>query len=261
MSGWACSDCLIQAAVGSHCLDCAHAAQRDIKTRVKIANSKQPALVTMVIIALNVASFLWVAAGDSGTIIGGFNGRPSDRQAELGLNRTLLMLHNDWYQLVTNGFLHFGVLHLAFNMYLLYALGNMLEPVLGRIKFTLLYFAALLGGSAGVLLLTQIGSGGISGGASGAVFGLMGAATIAMHRQGINIMQTPIGRLLLLNLVLTFLISGISIGGHLGGLVAGTICGTVMLPPRWKPIAEWVKYTMPVLVIFASIAFSVWRVS
>ena len=259
----ACSECLVQATVGSHCLDCVRASQPDIKTRVKIANSKQPALVTLVLIAINVSIFLWVAAEDASTVLGGFGGggQISKRQFDLGLNRTVLHTYHDWYQLVSSGFLHFGVIHLAFNMYLLYALGNMLEPVLGRVKFALLYFAALLGGSAGVLLLTPMNDFAITGGASGAVFGLMGAAAIAMHRQGVNILQTPIGRLLLLNLVFTFVISGVSIGGHLGGLVAGTACGAVMLAPKWKPIPEWVKYAMPTAVIVFSIATSVWRVS
>jgi membrane associated rhomboid family serine protease len=217
-----------------------------------------------VIIAINVAVFFWVAAGDSSTILSAFGGsQPSTRQIELGLNRGVMVVtpDHDWYRLVTSGFLHFGLIHIAFNMYLLYLLGNLLEPALGRVRFALLYFAALLGGSAGVLLLSSPRDFGISGGASGAVFGLMGAATIALYRQGVNILQTPIGRLLVINLVFTFLVPNIAIGGHLGGLVAGTICGAVMLAPKWKPVPNWVTYAAPVIVIVVALAISYWSVT
>ena len=162
---------------------------------------------------------------------------------------------HEWYRLVSSGFLHFGILHLALNMYLLYLLGQMLEPELGRTRFALLYFAALLGGSLGVVLL---GGGSISGGASGAVFGLMGAATLSMYRRGINIMQTGIGRTLAINLVLTLLLNKyISVGGHLGGVVAGGICGAVMMAPKWKPVPVWATYAAPLAVGVLSVVASI----
>lgn len=270
----ACSDCLIQAQVGSHCVDCAKAARPDVKTRIQYASAKQFALVTNVIIAINVAVFLWVAADDVATIGNGLGGGGgvSKLQFDLGLNR-LVLKHgvdssgrlgngdsNEWYRLVTSGFLHFGILHILLNMYLLYLLGQLLERELGRTKFALLYLASLLGGSAGVLLFTDQG---ISGGASGAVFGLMGAAAISMHRKGINIFQTGIGRTLVLNLAITFLLGnslGISIGGHIGGVVAGAICGVVMLAPKWKPFPQWATYAAPVAVSVLAVVISVVRV-
>ncbi len=270
----ACSDCLIQAQVGSHCLDCSKAAQPDIKTRIKYANAKQFTLITNIIIALNVAVFVWVAAADVETISGGLGGGggTSKLQFDLGLNRTVLQLGVDfpntinsdhsyqWYRLVTSGFLHFGILHILLNMYLLYLLGQLLERSLGRTRFALLYTASLLGGSAGVLLFTDQG---ISGGASGAVFGLMGAAAISMHRQGINILNTGIGRTLAINLLITFVLGsslGISIGGHLGGVAAGAICGVVMMAPKWKPFPKWATYAAPIAVSVLSIVISVVRV-
>src|SRR5262245_61704208 len=251
----ACSDCLVQATVGSHCVDCVRQAQPNVRERVKMANARQPVLVTMIIIAINVAVFAWVAVGDASTIFSGFGGgHPSERQVQLGLSRGIMVLtpDHDWYRLITNGFLHFGVIHIAFNMYLLWLLGNLLEPALGRVKFALLYFASLLGGSAGVLILSGVFDPSISGGASGAVFGLMGAAAIAMHQRGANIFQTPIGRLLILNLVLTFLIPNISKGGHVGGLIAGTICGAIMLAPNWKRVSNWARYATPIIVMLVS---------
>jgi membrane associated rhomboid family serine protease len=252
----ACSDCLIQATVGSHCLDCAKAAQPDIKTRVKYASAKQPTLVTFVLIAINAAVFVYVGAKDSGTLGGGFgrNGSVSQQQFDLGLNREVLHNTHHWYTLVTSGFLHFGVLHILLNMYLLYLLGQILERSLGRTRFTLLYFASLLGGSLGVLVVNDHS---ITGGASGAVFGLMAAAALSMHRQGINILQTGIGRTLALNLVLTFIIGGISIGGHLGGVVAGGVCSLAMMAPRWKPVPKWATYAAPIAVGLISVVASV----
>lgn len=265
----ACSDCLIQAQVGSHCLACAKAALPDVKTRIKYANAKQLTLVTNAIIAINVAVFIWVAAGDSASLSGS---GPTERQFEIGLNRIQLReglryardsdaaSPHEWYRLLTSGFLHFGIIHILLNMYLLYLLGQLLERSLGRLRFSMLYAASLLGGSAGVLLLTDSG---ITGGASGAVFGLMGAAAISMHREGINIMNTGIGRTLAINLVITFVLGsslGISIGGHIGGLVAGTICGVVMLAPKWKPFPKWATYATPVAVSFAAVVISVIRV-
>jgi len=258
----ACSDCLVQAAVGSHCLDCVKKAQPDIKTRVKYANAKQATLVTNIIIGINVAVFVWVAAGDTSTLSQsiGRSDTISQRQIDLGLNKALLRGDfgssgkHEWYRLVTSGFLHFGILHIALNMWLLYLLGQLLERSLGRTKFALLYMAALLGGSLGELILSTKG---LAGGASGAVFGLMGAAALAMHRQGVNIFQTGIGRTLILNLVLTFLITGISVGGHIGGLVAGGICGFVMMAPKWKPVPQWATYAAPVAVSVLAVALSI----
>ena len=116
-------------------------------------------------------------------------------------------------------------------MLLLYQLGQMLERVLGRVRFGLLYAAGLLGGSLGVVIMD---TNSITGGASGAVFGLMAAAAVGLHRQGVNVFSTGIGTTLLLNLFITFAIPGISIGGHLGGLAGGALVALLLfeLPER-----------------------------
>jgi membrane associated rhomboid family serine protease len=97
-----------------------------------------------------------------------------------------------------------------------------------------------------------------TGGASGAVFGLMGAAAVGMHRRGINIFSTGIGGTLLLNLVFTFTISGVSIGGHVGGVLAGALCGWFMLAPTWTPSQKWVGYVTPTAVGLACAAGAYW---
>jgi len=193
----------VQASVGSHCLDCVKAAQPPVTERVRRWNAGQPLIATKVLLGLNVAVFLiglygpWVAGGE-------------------------------WYRLVTSGFVHLGLLHLAMNMWVLWILGQLLEPPLGRLRFVSLYFASLLAGAAGVLILDPNA---LTVGASGAIFGLLGAAVIGLRHRGINIWRTGIGQVLIINLVLTFTIPGISIGGHIGGLVGGFAAGWVLLHP------------------------------
>jgi membrane associated rhomboid family serine protease len=204
--------------------------------------------------AINIAVFVWVLVGDTSSA--GFGNSVSALQFDLGLNKGLLAETHEWYRLITSGFLHFGILHIAMNMYLLFQLGKLLEAPLGRLRFGLLYFACLLGGSLGVLVI-EGSSTGLHGGASGAVFGLMGAAAIGMHRRGINIFQTGLGATLMINLLLTFTIPGISIGGHIGGIAMGAICGSIMLSPPSQKQPQWLSYLVPVIAIIGSVVASI----
>lgn len=242
----------MQASVGSHCVDCAKAARPDVRTRAKYWNASQPALMTMVLIGVNLAVFVYVTVSDTASL--GGRGGITPQQFDLGLNSFFLRDgRNEWYRLVTSGFLHFGVIHIAFNMLLLYQLGNLLERPLGRLRFGMLYGACLLGGSFGVILQD---ANAIAGGASGAVFGLMAAAAVSLQRQGVNIFSTGLGTTLLLNLFITFAIPGISKGGHIGGAVAGLICGFIMLAPRWKAFPKWASYATPAAVAVFSVVGS-----
>jgi membrane associated rhomboid family serine protease len=110
-------------------------------------------------------------------------------------------------------------------MYILYWLGSMLEPALGHVRFVALYFASLIAGSFGALLLSPDK---FTVGASGAVFGLMGAAFVMQRARGINPMESGIGPVILFNLAFSFIVPNISIGGHLGGLIGGTLAAFLM---------------------------------
>ncbi len=201
--------------------------------------------------AINIAVFVWMTAQG-----GGSGGQITDAHVDFGLNAFPLRFGDEWYRLVTSGFLHFGFIHLAFNMFMLYQLGQIVERAVPHVQFALLYLASLLGGSLGALLVDGNGRT-LTAGASGAVFGLLGAAAVGLHRRGVNIFSTGIGTTLILNLILTFSISGISIGGHLGGLAAGAICGFVMLAPRWHTIPKWVPYVVPIAVSAACVVASI----
>jgi membrane associated rhomboid family serine protease len=178
-------------------------------------------LVTKTIVALNVAVFLLTSIGTGGS----FGGQGGKLQVDLALYGPAV--HNgELYRLITSGFIHYGLIHIIFNMVILYRFGEMLEAALGPVRLTSLYIASLLAGSFGALLLTPHA---LTGGASGAVFGLIGAAAIGLHQRGVNVWHSGVGGLIVVNLVLTFVIGGISIGGHLGGLAGGFLVGAFML--------------------------------
>ncbi len=254
----ACSECLVQASVGSHCVECAKAARPSVATRARFWNARQPAMVSMVLIAINVAIFVFGAVRDPQSL----GGRATATHIDLALierglagNELVGVAEGEWYRLITSGFLHFGIIHVAFNMYLLYVLGQMLEPSIGRVKFLLVYVAALLGGSAGALLLSPNS---LTAGASGAVFGLMGLAFVGSYLHGANPLQTQIGTLLMMNLFITFLWSSrISVGGHLGGAIAGAVCALTVMAPSWKRVPNWAGYALPIVVGLAAIGVSV----
>jgi membrane associated rhomboid family serine protease len=194
---------------------CPECARQRTKVRTARSTSSDP-LATYVLIGINVLAFLGSAAGGSGLGSGG-GGRVFSDGALFG---PAIDVNHEYWRLVTSGFLHAGILHIAFNMYVLYWLGTMLEPALGRLKFLALYFTSLLAGSFGALLLEPNA---LTVGASGAVFGLMGGAFVTQRLRGIDPMQSGIGPIILLNLALSFFISNISIGGHIGGLIGGAI--------------------------------------
>ncbi len=132
----------------------------------------------------------------------------------------------EYYRLVTAGFLHDGLLHIAFNMLFLFFMGPMLEPAIGRLNFCVVYFVSLLAGSFGALLFSpQVPT----VGASGACFGILGALIVVAHYRGISIWQSGLGLTLVINIVFSLSVSGISIGGHLGGVVGGAICGWLIV--------------------------------
>ena len=128
----------------------------------------------------------------------------------------------EYYRLLTSGFLHSGFLHVGFNMYILWFLGNLLEPSLGPVRFAGLYLASLLTGSFVAMLLSPDAA---TIGASGAIFGLMGAAFVMQRARGVDPMQSGIGPMILINLALGFIIPNVSVAGHVGGLIGGALVG------------------------------------
>jgi membrane associated rhomboid family serine protease len=137
--------------------------------------------------------------------------------------------HGDWWRMVTSMFLHGGYFHIAVNMYSLYFVGTILEHVIGRWRFLLLYLASGIAGSAGALVWSPLTP---TVGASGAIFGILGALFV-LERRGAIVTGGQIAGLIVLNLVITFALSSyISVGAHVGGLIGGIVLMWLFLELR-----------------------------
>ncbi len=206
--------------VGMRCPECSRQRTRVVRMRDMAAVPR----VTYALIAVNVVAFL--AEGNLTLSSGGaLGGTVYDKGALLGSTNyppfaDQGVAHGQWWRLITSGFLHENLVHIGMNMLVLYLLGRMLEPAIGSLKFAVIYFVSLLAGSFGALLLSPHT---FTVGASGAIFGLAGAAAVEMRSRQIPIMQSGIGGLILINLIFSFAVPGISIGGHIGGLIGGAL--------------------------------------
>lgn len=208
-------------AVGMRCPECSKQGTKVMTMRNMVTRPR----VTFALIAINVIAFL---SEGSFTLSSQPTGKVYEEGALFGSIRgvpTLGVAHGQWWRLVTSGFLHENLLHIGLNMWVLYYLGMMLEPALGHLKFGVIYAVSLLTGSFGALLLTPHSP---TVGASAAVFGLMGAAAVEMRARQIPIMQNGVGMLILLNLVISFTVPGISLGGHIAGLIGGALAALVI---------------------------------
>jgi membrane associated rhomboid family serine protease len=176
---------------------------------------------TYALIAINVIVYLVEIASGAG----GLSNPGGKIVVDFGLYGPFVA-EGEWYRLVTCGFLHAGLLHIGFNMVLLFLLGRLLEPALGTVRFLLLYFASLLAGSFGALVLDPNA---LTVGASGAIFGLASATFVIARGRGMDAIATQVGLLIAINLVYSFASARVSLGGHLGGLVGGAVCALAIV--------------------------------
>src|SRR3954447_387401 len=216
-----CPSCMSSASVGFHCPECAKSGKQKVYTSRSLFTHRP--IVTQVLIGINIAVFVVGALGGgrAGVL---FDGR-NDLLVNGGLNAFAIAEQGEWWRIFTSGFLHFGVLHLAFNMYALWILGGQLEAALGKWRFLACYVVSLIAGSLGALIVSPNA---LTAGASAAIYGLLGVAIAAHRARGISIWESGLGGVLLINLLITFGVSNISIGGHLGGLAGGALCGWVI---------------------------------
>ena len=218
-----CPDCMVFAPVGIRCPD--HAGRAQGPARVsrgvrRAAYEGTGALVTKILIALNVLVFLAnLAQGSSFS-------RTSGSLFEKGALFIRVPFYpggladGEWWRLLTAAFLHGSIIHLGFNMFVLWFIGAPVEQAIGRGRFLALYIVSGLAGSAGALLFDPYA---VTVGASGAIFGILGAALVLEWQRNLVLGGQALG-LIVVNLVLTFAIPNISIGGHLGGLAGGALC-------------------------------------
>jgi membrane associated rhomboid family serine protease len=215
-----CPDCMTPTSVGMRCPECA---RQRTKVRTVRSTSRAPT-VTQALIALNVIVFLAETA--TGASLGGVSGNGGWVFSHGALFGPAITVQHQYWRLLTAGFLHDGILHILFNMIFLYFIGIQLEPAIGRLNFAFIYGASLLAGSFGSLLFTPDS---LTIGASGAIFGIFGAMIVVARSRGISIWQSGLGLVLLINLIYSVSVAGISLGGHLGGLASGLICGWLVV--------------------------------
>ena len=228
----ACVDCLVDASVGHHCVDCVRDAQqvnpqaKPVRARSR-ARTGQPRLVVVpALMAVNIAVFVLTAVQAGGLSM-------VERSAIFrdGVMFPALVSDGQWWRLITSGFLHvgnyggYGPVHLLFNMFALWMIGRDLESALGRVRFLVVYLVALLGGST-VVMLFGAATGSVAG-ASGAIYGLFGGIAVVVFRRKLN--PAPVLTLLAMNIALSVALPGISLLGHIGGLVAGTLATAAMV--------------------------------
>ena len=226
--------------------------------------------VTMALIGINVAVYLAELAGGgsvSGTdnwifnhgalfasgiyVPGGVLPAPAHVVAPAGLH-LVGVAHGEWWRVIAAAFLHYGPFHLAINMYSLFFAGTLLEHVIGRWRFALLYLGSGVAGSAGAIWLSPNS---VTVGASGAIFGILGALFVLERRRHIAT-GGQVGGLIVLNLIFTFALSSfISVGGHVGGLIGGVALMWLLLQYR-RSAALSIAATLAIVAVSLAIAYS-----
>ncbi len=238
-----CTDCMTSTPVGMRCPECTKE-----KTKVVSMRSMNATVTTVTTALIAINALLFLVGGNFGI---GTAGASSQLEQNLSLFGPSIAINHEYYRLVTAGFLHGGFIHIGFNMYLLWVLGQMLEGPMGSKRFLALYFVSLLAGSFGALLFEPTRP---AIGASGAVFGLMGAAFFQMRARGIDPFSTGIAPLILFNLVLSFVIPNVSIGAHVGGLVGGALCTFGLMAVEKRRLPAWTGYVVLALIGVAAVA-------
>lgn len=256
-----CPECMISASVGFQCPECVRGggqgssagpapaghAVRDARPRTIAggALTSDPRLLTKILIGINLAVwFMALAVGDHFVNALDLVGRVTYPSVEG-------VAEGQWYRLLTAVFLHQQPIHIAFNMLSLWWLGGPLEAALGRARYLTLYLLAGLGGSALSYLLAAQNQPSL--GASGAIFGLLGATAVLMRRLRYD--MRPVIALLVLNLLFTFTWANISWQAHVGGLVVGTVVayGMVHAPREKRALVQKGTCVLALLVIVAMV--------
>ncbi|WP_026556399.1 rhomboid family intramembrane serine protease [Arthrobacter sp. 35W] len=245
----ACPDCQRSAAVGIQCVDCVNEAARSVPVARTIFGGTVRAgrpIVTLTLIAICVGVFIleWLV--------------PNDAMVQ-SLAYVPRYTEDEPWRMITSAFLHSQgfLLHIAFNMYALWILGNALEPALGRSRYLALYLLSAFAGSVGVLLLSPVNTYVV--GASGAIFGLFGALFVVQRKMGGDVRQLLV--LIAINAVLGFVVSGIAWQAHLGGLLAGALGAVALVYAPRGPRRNLIQWGGLALVALMLIGLTVYRVA
>jgi membrane associated rhomboid family serine protease len=248
-----------QASVGFQCPECVRQAQKSSPTITARSLLDRPPVVTYVLIALNAAALIAVVASGGTFTDGGGQltldwGLVAAGQTVPGGPIVGVAAH-EWWRLVTGGFLHAGIFHFGMNMLVLWIIGSQLERAVGSVRYATIYIVSLLAGSFGVMLASP---GELTVGASAAIFGLIGAAAAYQRSRGINIALSGLGGLILINLLITFAIPGISIAGHIGGLIGGLVFGFIVFELERMRQPDWMVVALGAALSVALVYGGIW---
>lgn len=257
-----CPDCMTPASVGHHCPECVREGSRGMRTPVTAfggdARLGSQGYVTKALLGINVVMMLvqivfsgagslfgggWggllgggTSVNDWGGMVGTQAGRCVDQNgATVGCVINIIS-DGEAYRFLTSMFLHAGLLHLALNMWALWVVGRVIEQALGPARFLALYLVAGLGGGLAIYLFTGPY---LTVGASGAIFGMFAALFILLRRVGRD--ASSLLSIIVINVVFTFVVPGISIAGHLGGLVTGAVAalGIAYAPQKNRTVVQY----------------------
>ena len=260
-----CTECMTMAPVGIRCPEHSgrpQGVQRMTRGVQRATYEGRGAKVTKALLAINVA--VYVAELAQGANVNGIGGSIYTNGVLIALARTgpdhlIGVAEGQYWRLITAAFLHYGPFHLLMNMLALWWFGSLLEQRIGSGKFLLLYLVSGLAGSAGALIASPLDP---TVGASGAIFGILGAGLVLERQRDYVFGGSALG-IIVINLVLTISIPNISIGAHIGGLIGGAACALAMT--RFGRVGA--AYGRPglagiaamVVVGIASIAVAYWK--
>jgi len=249
-----CPDCMRDASVGFQCPDCVKEGARSTRQGKAVYGGKRltgnPMATTFALIAANLVGFFAIRSG-GGRVLDALALLP--QSSTRGFQEVEGVSGGAYWQVLTSAFSHENVLHLGFNMLALYFLGPMLEQVLGRPRFLAVYFVSAFTASAAVMLLSNPNSQTL--GASGSIFGLMGALVVVAFKVKADLRQILFW--LGLNLVFTFYNTGsISWQGHLGGLLGGALTAAIIVyaPRKRREVIQWTGIALVLVVALVVIA-------
>ena len=266
-----CPECMISASVGFQCPECVRQGSssgsgggsgRPPQPRTVAGGvlTRDPILITKILIGLNIAVFLLELAVGDRLVRDLSLYAVCQNNPFTGQQQCIGVAHGEWYRVLTSAFLHdrTNPLHIGFNMLSLWWIGPSLERLLGRSRYIALYLISALGGSAAVLLIAPDS---LTLGASGAIFGLFGATAVFMRRMRYD--MRPILILLGLNIVFSFTWANVSWQAHVGGLVAGTVVAIAMAyaPRERRDLVQWGTAAAVLVLSLALTGFAVAQVT
>jgi membrane associated rhomboid family serine protease len=252
-----CPECMIPAPVGHHCPECVAEARREFRKGAGRRIAVRGLSGSRAIMTITIAAFIVeISLAGAGSLM---TGPAPARLVDLGGAFPPLIANGEWWRLLSPMLLHIGLLHLALNMYALYLFGPQVERDFGKLALIAIYLVTGFAGNVAEYAFGPVIS--VGAGASGAIFGLLGAFLAYYYRRR----HTAVGRfnvqwvwqLLILNAILSFAISGIGYLAHLGGFVAGVALGAAF--DRGSVRQRSLPWAAALALVVIGIALVMWR--